>query len=499
VKNSIGGRTVLIGLLIVGLLRGRVYAEDSGTTELRQIQLQIQRIKADEERQRQRNERLIEGLEQKVDGLEAQNQRLETSNKTLQTTSVQLQTQTREQLAQIQEHWSSAQPSSDFAQEFQNYLGEHQFTLAGGAAGSFIYDRQAGKNTFTLVFEPIVLYRLNDWIMFEGTIEGDLPAGSDASFQLPVATAQIFLNDYMEINAGIFDQPFGDFYEDQSPVWVNRFVTAPLPYGVEALVPPTDVGVQLRGGLQWGAMGQDLDYTAWVANGPGFDSSLPQQVVGEVINPVNNIGINTNGRAFGARVRGYPFPLDSNLGRLEIGASTLDGKWLDGNWYNAWGVDFAYLKGSLQARGEFLEMYRQMPNADADNRQGWYVQAGYFLNGLSIPDLPAPADDLLHRLELLVRYSGVNQRAVVQDEISTIPAIGFSGSPSIFSPHAREVALGLDYWISPSIVLQNEVDLELPEAGGSVIAFQGASTPTTRPQGATSNDVAYLTQLAIGF
>jgi len=103
------------------------------------------------------------------------------------------------------------------------------------------------------------------------------------------------------------------------------------------------------------------------------------------------------------------------------------------------------------------------------------------------------------RLELLVRYSGVNQRAVVQDEISTIPSIGFSGSPSIFSPHAREVALGLDYWISPSIVLQNEVDFELPGAGGSVIAFQGASTPTTRPQGATANDVAFLTQLAIGF
>jgi exonuclease VII small subunit len=498
VKNGMGGRTVLIGLLIVGLLRGRVCAEDTSAGELRQIQLQIQKIKTGEERERERNEKLIERLEQKVDRLEAQNQRLETSNKTLQTAGVELQAQTREQLAQIQEHWPASQPQ-DFAQEFQNYLGEHQFTLAGGAAGSFIYDRQAGKNTFNLLFEPILFYRLNDWILFEGTIEADLPPGSDASFQLPVATAQIFLNDYMEINAGIFDQPFGDFYEDQSPVWVNRFVTAPLPYGVEALVPPTDVGVQLRGGLQWGTLGQDLDYTVWVANGPGFDSSLPQQVVGEVVNPVNNIGINTNGRAFGARLRGYPFPLDSNLGRLEIGASTLDGKWLDGNWYNAWGVDFAYLKGSLQARGEFLEMYRQMPNANADNRQGWYVQLGYFLNGLSIPDLPAPVEDVAHRLELLVRYSGVNQRAVVQDEISTIPAIGFNGSPSIFTPHAREVALGLDYWIAPSIVLQNEVDFELPEAGGSVISFDGNSTPTTRPQGATPNDVAFLTQLAIGF
>ena len=93
----------------------------------------------------------------------------------------------------------------------------------------------------------------------------------------------------------------------------------------------------------------------------GFDSSLPQPVVGEVVNPVNNITLNTNGKAYGARFRVYPLPLDSNLGRLELGASTLNGKWLNGNWYNAWGVDFAYLRGSLQARGEFLEMYRQMP------------------------------------------------------------------------------------------------------------------------------------------
>jgi hypothetical protein len=111
---------------------------------------------------------------------------------------------------------------------------------------------------------------------------------------------------------------------------------------VEALVPPTDIGFQLGGGLQW-----DFDYTAWIGNGPGFDSALPQPVVGEVVNPVNNIAVNTNGRAFGMRPRVYPFPIDSNLGRLELGASTLDGKWLDGNWYNAWGVDFAYLKGSI--------------------------------------------------------------------------------------------------------------------------------------------------------
>ena len=107
-------------------------------------------------------------------------------------------------------------------------MGQHQFVLTGAVGGSFIYDRQTATNTFALDFEPLILYRVTDWLLFEGTIEANLPAGSSAEFQLPVATAQIFLNDYMEINAGIFDSPFGDWYEDQSPFWVNRFITAPL-------------------------------------------------------------------------------------------------------------------------------------------------------------------------------------------------------------------------------------------------------------------------------
>lgn len=40
-----------------------------------------------------------------------------------------------------------------------------------------------------------------------------------------------------------------------------------------------------------------------------------------------------------------------NRARLELGASTYDGKWLNSLWFNAWGVDFAYLHENLQARG----------------------------------------------------------------------------------------------------------------------------------------------------
>lgn len=493
-----------ITLMLLALPRSGIAAGDDGETrDLLHFRQEIETLKDSEAAERRRveqDERHIRQLEDELRSLETQNQKLGQTASTLEINDTKFRTDTDQRFQQLQTQVATKTSQVDFETQMSRYLGTHQFTLTGAAAGSFIYDKQTAQNTFSLEFEPLLLYRLNDWILFEGTIQAMLPPGSGASFTLPVATAQIFLNDYLEINAGIFDQPFGDWYEDQSPLWVNRLITAPLLYGAEPIVPPTDIGVQLRGSKQWGALGQDVDYTTWIANGPSYDNSVPTSVVGQTLNPENNIATNTNGRAFGGRFRFYPFPIDSRLGRLEIGASTYDGKWLDSNWLYTWGIDAAYLYKDLQARAEYAEAYRQLPTGSApDNRQGWYLQAGYFLQHLPSTQISEDLDNVLHRLELVARYSGVNQRAIVASEITTAPAIGFSGSPSIFSPHAREVALGLDYWIEPSIVWQTEFDLELPERGGSLVTFNGAGNPKFNAIDATANDKALLTQLSIGF
>jgi hypothetical protein len=500
IKRQCGTLTAFLVAVFLQVFSLSAAATDSGFgTEA--IQQQVNQIKDDELNQQQRvkqDERAIRLLEEQLQQLRNQNAVLVHQADTLEISSEKLKADTA-QLQDTQKQLQAGLSDEQFGSAINNYLGTHQFSWNGSISGSFIYDRGNNTNTFALAFQPLVIYRLNDWISAEGELDGLLPQGSNAQFALPVAMFQLFLNDYLQVNAGLFDQPFGDWYEAQSPAWVNRFVTAPLLYGAEAIIPPTELGVQLRGGLQWGALGQDLDYTSWVANGPGF-SNLPQPVVGQTLNPVNNIQINTNGKAFGTRIRFYPFPLDSNLGRLELGASTYNGKWLNGNWFNSWGIDYAYLNGNLQTRGEYVQTYRQMPGgASQDKRQGWYIQFGYFLQNLPLPNLPLGLDRYIQNLEPLVRYSGVNQRAVVAEDISTVPGIGFSGSPSIFTPHSREVALGIDYWIEPSIVLQTEFDMELPRAGGTLFSFNGSNTPTASPIGATPNDRAILTQFVIGF
>ena len=478
-------------------------AEGSEEPGLQQIRSELQQLENNAKSERERaehDERLIHELEQRLHQMETENAELRDAGRSGAVVDAHAEGNTQQQ-PPVGQPLASRIPAADFDRAMGRYLGTHQFTLVGAAAGDFGYDRNTKNNTFSAAFEPLVLYRLNDWILFEGTIQALLPAGSKADFELPVATAQIFLNDYMELNAGIFDQPFGDWLEDQSPIWVNRFITAPLLYGAESVIPPTDIGVQLRGAAQWGALGQDVDYTIWAANGPSFDSSLPTPVVGQTLNGQNNIAVNSNGgRALGARLRVYPFSLDSGLGRLELGASTYDGKWQSNHRFDSWGVDFAYLKGNLQARGEFVESYRQLPGgAPNDDRQGWYVQAGYFLQGIPRSGLGDPFDGFIRRLEPLIRYSGVNQRAVVADEISTDPGLGLNGSASVFAPHARELAFGLDYWIEPSIVWQTEFDLEMPQSGGSILAFNGSQTATSSPAGRIPTDRALLTQIAIGF
>jgi len=71
-------------------------------------------------------------------------------------------------------------------------------------------------------------------------------------------------------------------------------------------------------------------------------------------------------------------------------------------------------------------------------------------------------------------------------------------SASRFAPHAQEVALGLDYWISPSMVWKLEYDIELPRQGGHFVTFDDTGMPILSPA-RVPNDRAVMTQLAIGF
>ena len=53
-----------------------------------------------------------------------------------------------------------------------------------------------------------------------------------------------------------------------------------------------------------------------------------------------------------------------------------------------------------------------------ENRQGWYAMFGYFLYGIPHPYLGDWLEPRFNKTEFLVRYSGVNQRAILANDIS---------------------------------------------------------------------------------
>jgi hypothetical protein len=486
----------VVAALIVAPI-GRAHAEEASGKVLRRIQRQINELQTELQEVQRRDTQKIQVLEGKVKDLEGENATLRSTNKKIEGESAQ----TTQEVQTLKSKVDTVATPGGFSRSVEGYLGEHRFVMVGSAAGSFVYDRNTNNNTFAVQFEPLFLYQLNDWIAFESEIEAELPDDAEDEFHLESAMAHIFLTDNLEVQIGKWFLPFGDFIEDIHPFWVNKLVDHPLPLREGdggGLLTFFGQGIQARGAYQWGAEGQDVDYVAFIDNGPAFDEEF-LQAPGQPWT-VNNRSTFSHSKGYGGRLRVYPLEAGSRWGRVEFGASTFDGKWLNDLWLTSWGIDVAYWNGSFEARGEYIYTHRQLPDqASADNREGWYVQVAYQLSNINLPNVPARWNNYLHNIELIGRYSGQNQRATQEDIIGDVPGPTDSGSPSQYAPHARQVSFGLDYWIAPSIVWKAEFEIQLPQDGGYFLSADDNGNPVYTPATNLPNDRAFLTQFAIGF
>lgn len=419
-----------IMLTVLGsLVLGRQCAAAEPLSETKQFREEIRRLRNENERNRQR----MEELERKVEQLEA---RGEQKQKELEGT-----------VAKEVERQAAVAPR----RYLERYWGENRFVLTGWGAGAYEWHRNANTNTFTATLAPILLYRVTDRILFEAEPEFELKDDGDTEVNLEYAQTDIFLNDYATLVGGKFLLPFGEFIQQLHPAWINKLVSFPLPFQENeegGLLPFSDVGAQVRGGTRLlGREGINLDYTLFVSNGPRFESD---EVGARFVS--NNVDAN-RGKGFGARLALFHQPPTSRFGNLKLGASSYDGKWDDRNdrWFTSWGVDATYRLDELELRGEYLQTRRDMPAPiPRDRREGWYVQAAYKLARLQVPHLS--------RMEVIARYSGLNQRAVADEDLHS---------------HPRQMALGLNYWLTPSVVGKLEYDRDLPRDAANDHAVRG--------------------------
>lgn len=331
-------------------------------------------------------------------------------------------------------------------QVHESFPGSTKFLLAGyGAAG---FTAQHGHDPFfSASFNPIILWKLSDRLLFEGELELELEGG-ETHLALEIAQASYILNDYMTIGAGKFLNPTNSFVERQHMAWVNKLPDKPLAV-YDGLTPETLVGVQLRGAIPIGSM--TLEYAAFVANAPQLVTSGDLSEIGTL--SFDNFD-NADGHiSYGGHVGFLPIP------QIEIGYGIQhSGVGPRGNTVNATlqSVDLSVtddsemLKGLINFRAQWV--WSQVGNLTYDrdgsdgfgpltfsnNRNGGYAQLSY---------RPSRLDNFLKDVEPVVRFDNLAQRH----------------TPDGFDE--RRWTFGLNYWVTPSTVLKVAYEVDHKSGG----------------------------------
>ena len=149
----------------------------------------------------------------------------------------------------------------------------HNFQILGDAELQYAnVDHQHGS--FLLAdFAPIFLYRGGDNVLFEAGFDTTHRAttrpnssGYTTTFNLSFAQLDYVVNDYLTLCAGDLLLPLGT-YTERGAGWLNKIPDNPL--AVDALIPGSGVGAELRGAVPLGDAGKFFNYAVYGVNGPG--------------------------------------------------------------------------------------------------------------------------------------------------------------------------------------------------------------------------------------
>ena len=352
---------------------------------------------------------------------------------------------------------------------------DNRFLLTGYGFTTYV-DPGDGPGSFDLGFVPIFLYRVSDRFLFEAELEFEY---EDGQLETGMEYAQIdwLANDYLTVVAGQFLTPFGSFIEKLHPAWINKLPTAPLPllHG-QSLVPFSQTGLQLRGGIPLGNGYQKLSYSIFASNGfqvaghhgdeeadvpeedeDGDHASAASRAVGssedggdhdedegeegsapELIF-LDRASTNGNGDlALGGRIGIVPAK------GFDIGVSYLSGSYDElGNLdATVLGIDFTYHHDLFDVRGEWIDSTTEQglghegdPLADQEI-QSWYIQPS-----LRLSVIPVYA---FNSLELVARLANLDWGWGNRDQTSVGLNYYLNGSTIIRLAWERMEETGLE-------------------------------------------------------
>lgn len=360
---------------------------------------------------------------------------------------------------------AGAQDQGEASEDAEQFFPRHGSLLTGyGAAGySTVFEEESQPNDFSALIAPVMLFQISDRFLFESELEFELEEGVTRA-RLEYAQVDLSLTNNLTLVGGKFLLPFLAFTERYHPTWINPFVSMPPVYGghhggtgpTQALLPVlSDVGAQLRGSFPIGRFGF-LTASVFVSQGPRTERGHAEEEghgdgeedhhgSGAASVPLNGEDGHHGTDSPRSIVHGTTFT-DNNQdkmigGRVGFGLAPyfeVDLSGMTGAYDAAGDRRFSALGAHLEGRYESLTLHSELmwtlqevrheaerEGDDTLARTGYWLQASYRQG----------------KWEPLVRWSQVFD--------------GGLGDETLF-PGGRQLAVGLDYWIEPSLFVKAE-------------------------------------------
>ena len=330
----------------------------------------------------------------------------------------------------------------------ESFPGTTKMTVVGfGTAG---YSSRRGETGgFNGAFNPLILWKVSDRVLFEGEMELELD-GTETHTALEVAQMSYLMNDYITLGAGKFLNPMNFFVERQHMNWVNKLPDRPLAV-YDGILPETILGFQARGGAPVGST--KIDYSLFFGNAPQLNTTDPA-ALGTF--EYNNFGNVDDHLAFGGHFGWLPIPeLEIGYGFISMTAGPASQKThallqsVELNYVR----DSQKLGGLLALRGQWVWSHVGRltydedgslgfgPTAFSNNRNGGYAQISYRPTHSSI--------NFLKNIEPVVRWDLLKQ-------IST--PVGFDED---------RWTVGLNYWLTSTSVVKGAYQFDHQNGSGS--------------------------------
>lgn len=271
-------------------------------------------------------------------------------------------------------------------------------------------------------FNPTFLFRYKECLMWETQLEFTINEDSSIDTQIEYAYFDWFIRKNVVFMGGKFLSPIGKFVNTLYLPWLNKLPTSPAGFAEYEAAPQADLGIELRGtGMLSDCFG--INYAFFIANGPEL------AVNNNILEFINSDGFpvdRDHRKIYGGRIGFILLPsfevgVSGSMG--EIGLFIDDFLIENPRDYYTIDVDANFTYCDVDARFEYVQQeVGSQPLSlypSSAKWEAWYAQLAY---------------KFCDPWELVARYG---------DFSSPVPEQG-----------EHQFAFGLNYWVSPVIVVK---------------------------------------------